>query len=87
MIRVESTHFFTEYYTDNYQVMMPSGYLTQNLRYSYMRLFKSNGVYIGSYSVLDLPEFLLKLYDPENLSSGEEIDQLIDRFLNLLAFL
>lgn len=87
MITIESTHYFTEYKTDKYKVLMPVSNFAVNFKYTFIRLFHASGIYIGAYSILDAPDFLLKLYDPENVSSGEDVDHIIDRFLKLKAFL
>lgn len=87
MIKVESTHFFTEYSTNKYIVLIPRQKSSVIDIVNYVRLFKSNGVIIGNYDQDVVPEFFMELKDPENISSGEEVDQLVERFLRFKAFL
>jgi len=87
MIKVDNTYFFTEYYTDKYIILIPKTTSSVIDIANYVRLFKSNGVIIGNYSQDVVPKFILELKDPENISSGEEVDQLVERFLKLKAFL
>lgn len=87
MVKVESTHFFTEYHTDKYIVLIPRQKSSVIDLANYVRLFKSNGIIIGVYHQDVVPDFLFELKEPDNISSGEEVDQLVDRFLKLKAFL
>jgi len=87
MIKIESSYFFVEYYTDKYIFLIPITTSSIVNYVNYVRLFKSNGITIGAYNKNEVPDFIMKLKDPEYISSEEELDYLIDRFLKLKAFL